>query len=150
MTASIIRPLHGRLEVHGLRGPRGSEPTNREMFKDAAGGPIRPEWVPAGDGQPGWTGHWAIARQHLTVVAEAIALRDGSVDLEMHYSDAERCDGRCQRATGDDCTCSCEGQHHGRGEHAAWKQVGDTMLVRSTGEKIVTRTLTAKEVRGLH
>jgi hypothetical protein len=141
MSATIIRPLHGRIEVHGLRAPSEGEPSNREMFKDAAGGPIRPDWVPAPTGRPYWEEFWTIAREHLTVVAEAIALRDRFVDIEMHYSGTERCDYRCQNAQGDDCTCSCEGARHGEGLHAAWRQVGDTTLVRSTGEKIVKRRL---------
>ena len=94
--ATIVRPKHGRLEVHGLRAPRRDEPSNRDMFKDAAGGPIRPTWVKAPDGAPGWRGHWTIARDHLTVVAEAIAIRDGSVTIEMHYSTSEQCALRCQ------------------------------------------------------
>lgn len=147
MTAQIVRPIHGRLELYGLRAPRAGEPSNRMMFQDATGRAIRPTWIPAELGRPGWTGHWTIAREHLTVVAEVIALRDGAIDIEMHYSEAERCDWRCQNAKGSDCVCSCEGEHHGTGEHAAWKQVGDTTLVRSTGIRIVHRRLTAREVR---
>lgn len=118
------------------------------MFKDAAGGPIRPDWIPAPDGRPYWEGFWTIAREHLTVVAEAIALRDRFVDIEMHYSGTERCDYRCQNAQGDDCVCSCEGAHHGEGLHAAWTQVGDTTLVRGAGEKIVKRRLRRTDLTG--
>lgn len=141
MSATIIRPLHGRIEVHGLRAPHEGEPSNREMFVDAAGGPNKPNSIPAPDGRPYWEGFWTISREHLTVVAEAIALRDRFVDIEMHYSGTERCDYRWQNAQGEDCTCSCEGVHHGEGLHAAWTQVGDTTLVRGTGEKIVKRRL---------
>jgi hypothetical protein len=68
-----------------LRAPRDGEPTNKDMFKDAAGAAIRPTWVAAAKGQPGWMGYWTISRQHLTDVAETIAIRDGRVELEMHY-----------------------------------------------------------------
>lgn len=110
--------------------------------QDAA---IRPDWVPAEDGQPGWTGYWTIYRQHLTLVAEAIAIRDGEVHIEMHYSLSEQCDRRCQQARGDECTCSCEGKHHGEALHASWIEVGPTTLVRSQGMKVVTRVLTRKQ-----
>jgi len=147
MSALIIRPLRGRIRVHGLRAPRGDEPPNRQMFKTAADAAIRPTWVSAPDGQPGWHGYWTISRTHLNVVAEAVAIRDGEVTVEMHYSDKEQCDSRCQDATGDDCTCSCEGKHHGEGQYASWKEVGATTLVRSTGEKTITRVLTRKKAQ---
>jgi hypothetical protein len=141
MTAKIIRPLTGRIQVHGLRGPRGDEPTNKIMFKDAAGAAIRPAWVDAAEGRRGWEGHWVIARKHLTEVAEAIAIRDGSVEIEMHYSPNEKCDLRCRKAEGDDCTCACEGKYHGKAQHASWLEVGETTLVRGEGRKVVNRVL---------
>lgn len=112
------------------------------MFKTSTGKAIRPEWIPADPGQPYWTGYWTIAREHLSDVARAVAIRDGSVTIEMHYSTTEQCDSRCQGATGVDCTCACEGEHHGNGEHAAWIPVGDTTLIRGAGSKIVVRSLT--------
>lgn len=145
MTATIIRPLKGRIQVRGLHAAKSGQPTNKQMFKTAAGAAIRPTWVAAPSGEPGWKGYWTIARQHLTDVAEAIAIREGSVLIEMHYSTAEQCDSRCQTAEGDDCTCSCEGKYHGKGEHAAWLEVGDTTLFRGGEEKIVTRTLDAQK-----
>lgn len=113
MSALIVRPLQGRIEVRGLRAPREGEPTNEQMFKTAAGAAIRPTWVDAPPGMPRWKGYWTISRNHLSVVAEAIAIRDGDVRIEMHYSEHERCDSRCQGATGDDCTCSCQGRSYG-------------------------------------
>ena len=117
------------------------------MFKTAADAAIRPTWVSAAEGQPGWNGYWTISRNHLNAVAEAIAIRDGEVIVEMHYSEREQCDSRCQTATGDDCTCSCEGKHHGEGQYASWREVGATTLVRGTGEKAVTRVLTRKDAQ---
>lgn len=144
MTALIIRPTTGRMEVHWLRAPRGDEPANKEMFRTATGLSIRPTWVRSAPDEPGH-GHWTISREHLTDVARAIAVRDGRVEIEMHYNESERCDNRCQNATGNDCTCTCEGKYHGAGEHAAWRQVADTTLVKSDGIKIVTRVLTRAE-----
>lgn len=147
MTARIIRPLSGRIQVRGLRAPRGDEPSNKSMFKDAAGSAIRPTWVDAEEGQPGWAGYWTIAREHLTEVAESIAIRDGIVEIEMHYSPTEKCDVRCRRATGDDCTCACEGKHHGKAQHASWLEVGETTLVRGEGLKIVHRVLEREQAK---
>lgn len=143
--ATIVRPRLGRLEIHGLRRARGDEPRNRVMFREATGRAILPVWVAAPPGEPGWHGHWAIAREHLTDIAEAIALRDGRVRIEMHYSLSERCDSKCQDATGDDCSCSCEGRHHGEGNHAAWREVGATTLLRSERSKVVSRELTRQQ-----
>lgn len=145
MAALIRRPLRGRIEVRGLRAPRGNEPPNKQMFKTAAGKAIRPTWIDAPPGSPGWAGYWTISRQHLTVVAEAVAIRDGLVNVEMHYSTTEQCDRRCKNAKGDDCTCSCEGKNHGDGDHASWTPVGDTTLVKSSGTRIATRQLTRAE-----
>lgn len=147
MTATIVRPMRGRMRVHGLRAPRGDEPTNRTMFKTATGKAIRPEWIAAAEGEPGWKGHWEIAREHLTDVAEEIALRDGRVTIEMHYSTTEQCDARCQRAEGDECTCACEGKYHGNGHHASWLEVGETTLIHNAGEKIVVRELTRSQAK---
>jgi hypothetical protein len=141
MTAKIIRPLTGRIQVHSLRAPQGDEASNKSMFKSAAGAAIRPTWVPAPEGQPGWAGHWTIARTHLTDVAESIAIRDGSVEIEMHYNLTEKCDRRCRGADGDECTCACEGKHHGNAQHAFWVPVGETTLIRSEGRKVVSRVL---------
>lgn len=141
----IIRPLTGRIQVRGLRAHRGDEPTNKSMFKDAAGAAIRPTWLEADEGQPGWAGYWAISRQHLTEVAESIAIRDGSVEIEMHYSQTAKCDRRCRTAQGDECTCACEGKHHGKAQHASWLEVGETTLVRGEGRKVVTRVLDRRQ-----
>lgn len=145
MTATIIRPTRGRIKVQGLHAPRVGQPTNKQMFKTATGAAIRPTWVAAPPEEPYWHGYWTIARQHLTDVVEAIAIRDGSVFIEMHYSTAEQCDSRCQTAEGSDCTCSCEGRYHGKGEHAAWLEVGETTLVRGGAEKVVMRTLSKEQ-----
>lgn len=119
MTARIIRPLRGRIRVKNLRAPGNRQPTNKEMYRTAASAVIRPTWVEDPSGEPGWRGCSSIARQHLTDVAEAAAIRDGLVLIEMHYSVVEQCDMRCQIAEGSDCMRSCEGKDHGKGEHAA-------------------------------
>lgn len=147
MTATIIRPLTGRLQIRNLHAPRKGELPNKTMFRNAAGSGIRPTWVAAADGQPGWAGYWTIARTHLTDVAEIIAIRDGAVEIEMHYNTTEKCDGRCTTAERDECTCSCEGKNHGQGHHAGWLKVGDTTLVRGGGKKVVKRRLTGEEAR---
>lgn len=66
------------------------------MLKTAVGAAIRPTWVDAPEGRPGWEGHSTISRENLTDAAEAIAIRDRSVDIEMHYSEAEKCDPTVQ------------------------------------------------------
>lgn len=127
-----------------MRRPREGEPTNREWFKDETGRAIRPEWVP---GPKGWDGHWAIARAHFMTVARALAERFGAVEVVMDFNEHERCDRRCQEATGTDCTCQCMGQHHSGGIYRGWIEVGDTTLVRSAGVKRSMTVLTSQQVR---
>lgn len=136
----IFRPLHDRFQVHGMPAPRDGEIPNKAWFKEVTGRPIRPKWV------GGRGGHWVIAREHMTIVAQELAIRFGEVEVIADYSTSEKCDRRCKDATGDDCECSCRGANHGDGTQASWKQVGDTTLVRSSVER-VRRTLTAKKAR---
>lgn len=57
-------------------------------------------------------GVWAIARPHLRYLVEGLAERFGHVDVVLDFRQSERCDTRCQRARGDECTCSCLGENH--------------------------------------
>lgn len=125
-----------------MRRPHENEPTNREWFKDETGKAIRPLWV---EGPRGWDGYWTIAREHFMTVARAMAMRFGEVDLVMDFNESERCDRRCQTATGEDCTCSCMGLHHRGGVYAGWVEVGETTLIRSAGVKQSRAILTRKE-----
>lgn len=144
MTIRIFRPVHEtRFQVAGMPRPREGEPTNKDWFKEITGRPIRPTWI---SGPNGWDGYWVIARQHMTLVAEELALRYGTVHVTAEYSTLEKCDTRCQNATGDDCQCSCLGVRHGEALQASWKQVGATTLVRSAGIAIVERVLTSTDV----
>lgn len=65
--------------------------------------------------------------------------------MEKHYSQTEKCDQRCRTAGGDDCTCTCEGKHHGKAQHASWLEVGETTLVRGEGPKVATRVLDRRQ-----
>lgn len=105
-------------------------PTNRDWILDELGSQyIRPDWNNMVS-----PGRWEIARKHLRPLVEALAARFGEVDVYLEFSTTERCDRRCQRATGDDCTCSCRGEHHGGGVYwKQWTQVGDETLVGEVG-----------------
>jgi hypothetical protein len=50
----------------------------------------------------------------------------------LDFRQSERCDTRCQRARGDECTCSCLGENHrGAAYWRNWIEVGETTLVAS-------------------
>lgn len=123
---TIVRPVHGRVEIHGMRRPGPGQPANRQWLKDVLGDRIRPTWVP---GPQGWDGYWTISREHFDEVTRALAIRLGQVDIDLHYSQLQKCDTRCQAARGTDCVCECMGENHGVGAHASWTQVGDTTLI---------------------
>ncbi|WP_344287210.1 hypothetical protein [Streptomyces synnematoformans] len=104
--------------------------TNRAWLLDELGSQrIRPDWNK--DVTPG---RWEIAKPHLRTLIEALADRFGEVDVYLEFSTTERCDRRCQRAEGDDCTCSCRGENHGGSAYwQRWVQVGEDTLVSNIG-----------------
>ena len=60
---------------------------------------------------------------------EALQSEFGQVKVITWHCDAERCGERCQRARGDECTCSCGGVNHGilgvlSGHRRGWRLAG--------------------------
>ncbi|GFE25691.1 hypothetical protein [Streptomyces nigrescens] len=108
-------------------------PTNRDWILDELGSRrIRPDWNNTVSPR-----RWEIARTHLRPLVDALAFRFGEVDVYLEFSTTERCDRRCQRAEGDDCTCSCRGEHHGGGVYwKHWTQVGEETLVSEFGRVV--------------
>lgn len=97
--------------------------SNRAWLLDELGDRIRPDWNREEH-------RWEIARPHLAVLTSALADRFGEVDVYLEFATTERCHNMCQGATGDDCTCSCRGEHHGGGAYwTRWTQVGDEILM---------------------
>jgi hypothetical protein len=97
--------------------------SNRRWIQAELGDLMRPTWNST-------AGQWEIARPHLRVLIEAMALRFGQVDVYLEFSTRQRCDTRCQQAGGDDCVCSCMGENHGGAAYwRHWTHVGDTTLV---------------------
>lgn len=140
----VERPLHEtRFWVSGMPKPRPGELANKYWFKDVTGLAIRPEWEA---GPYGWDGYWTVAREHMSLVVEELALRFGQVEVWAECSTLEKCDARCQTARSDNCTCSCLGTRHGEALQASWKQVAATTLVRSDVAE-VHRVVTAADVR---
>lgn len=121
-----------------MRGPHIYRPTGTDRIR---------LWMPYGDGtnrrwlhqqlgariQPIWSKEhrrWLIARNHFTTLVGDLLGRFGQVDVSVEFSTTQRCDTRCREAYGDDCQCSCLGEHHGGGLWHGWIQVGDTTLIR--------------------
>lgn len=115
----IYRPLApDRIQ---LRMPY--DPANRRWLHQTLGDRIQPVWDKPGR-------RWLIARAHFGVLVDALVDRFGVVDVDAEFSTAQKCDRRCMEATGDDCECSCMGEHHGGGIWFGWVEVGDTTLIR--------------------
>lgn len=73
---------------------------------------------------------WEIAGPPLRTLTMALANRFGEVHIILEFSTTERCDHKCQTATGDDCSCSCRGEHHGGGTYwMNWQLVGEDTLI---------------------
>lgn len=116
------RPVEGRV-LTKMPYDGGS---NRWWLHDHLGDRIQPEHR--------GKGVWAIARPHLRYLVEGLAERFGHVDVLLDFRQSERCDTRCQRARGDECTCSCLGENHrGAAYWRNWIEVGETTLVASGG-----------------
>ena len=96
--------------------------SNRWWLHQTLGSRIRPTYD-----KP--TGRWLIARPHFTVLIGALLERFGVVDASVEFSTTQKCDTRCREASGDDCECSCQGEHHGGGLWEGWIQVGETTLI---------------------
>jgi hypothetical protein len=113
--------VRGRIVVK-MPYDRAEPGANRRWLHAYLGRRIRPKYVGAGK--------WEIARQHLKHVVEGLAERFGLVNVHLDYLENQRCDVRCQEATGDDCVCQCAGENHGGSAYQRdWIQVGDTTLI---------------------
>lgn len=103
--------------------------SNRSWLLDELGARIRPDWNRTASPR-----RWEIARSHLRTITEALARRFGEVDVYLEFSTTERCDRRCQRASGDDCTCACRGENHGGSAYwKGWTLVGEETLAGAVG-----------------
>ena len=103
---------------------------------------VRPRWNPDDRG-------WLVARSRVDDVLCAVALDYDSVTVarEGRPDGTEKCDTRCRKAIGLDCSCSCMGVHHGE-EHwqdNGWSLVGDTTLTRRGKSVWTVRTITRGE-----
>ena len=98
--------------------------SNRAWIHEVLGSRIRPEYNRQ-------TREWEVARDHLLSLVEALAERFGEVDVLLEYSTTQKCDRRCREAQGDDCECSCLGEHHAGGMYMhGWIEVGETTLIK--------------------
>ncbi|CAM5626307.1 hypothetical protein STENM36S_03980 [Streptomyces tendae] len=105
---------------------------NRAWLHDELGDRIRPDW-----NNTVRPGRWEIAKPHLRTLTEALANRFGEVHVYLEFSTTERCHTKCQGANGDDCTCSCRGEHHGGGVYwTHWHLVGEDILVGPVGRVV--------------
>lgn len=119
----LWRPVGtARLELQ-LPARRG----NRAWLRTVLGAGARPQLD---------TDRWRIARSHLQHLVDEVPERFGALELFLDFRTTERCDTRCQRARGDDCTCSCMGANHGGSQYwKQWRLVSETTLVMPTGLK---------------
>lgn len=117
----IYRPLQPERMRLWMPHQGGS---NRSWLHAALGARIQPVYDSP-------SGRWLIARPHFTVLVDALLDRFEQVDVSAEFSATQKCDTRCRNAEGDDCDCSCLGEHHGGGLWGGgWFQVGETTLIR--------------------
>lgn len=116
---SVYRP-HGT-ERFWLRLPYADD--KRAWLHQVCGQRVHLEW-------DGLSHTWRLARAHLRRLVDALAERFGEVDVRFDISAADRCNARCRKAAGDECTCSCLGENHGgAGYWKNWRAVGEPTLL---------------------
>lgn len=145
MTPTITRPIQGDLEIRYLpRNASGSE-SNGAWLRHLRDPSLHATWVADADGKHG---HWAVARQHLELVAEAIADLVGEVDIYEEYHRDVECNRSCRNAKRDECVCSCCGENHGTdsgaGIRVGFERVSSS--ARTDGVVVVHRRLTRDDV----
>lgn len=112
---SVYRP-HGTAQLWAQL-PYG--PDNRVWLHEVCGARARLEW-------DSLSRTWHLARAHFRPLVDALVTRYGEVDVRVDISAADRCDARCVKATGDECTCSCFGENHGgAGYWKNWTALGE-------------------------
>ena len=114
----VRRPAEGRLRVT-IPWREGG---NRKLIRSVCGPRARPEWDARAR-------RWLIARIPFLPLIEALQSEFGQVKAITWHCDVERCGERCQRAHGDECTCSCGGVNHGilgvlSGHRRGWRLAG--------------------------
>ena len=69
-----------------------------------------------------------------------------SVYIIQPYREQEKCAPACWNATGDECQCSCMGEHHGtQGPAGRWKVISETFAARWEEQAVACRLMTRKK-----
>ena len=111
--------------------------------------PYAGTWLRSGRGRiPKWNTtqrHWTIPKAWFnSVVAQCLATF-GRVYIVQPYRAYEKCAPACWNAMGDECECSCMGEHHGsQGPNGRWKVVSDTFAIKWGEESVACRLVTSK------
>lgn len=80
---------------------------------------------------------WTVPKAWFNLMVQQCLATFGSVYVVQPYREQEKCAPACWNALGDECQCSCMGEHHGsQGPAGRWKVVSDSFATR-WGEKAV-------------
>lgn len=118
----------GALEINKvrnwLRRPRGHEPTWNDEKR-----------------------YWQVPRTWFKHLPQQCVERFGSVYIIQPFREKEVCARACWEATGEECNCSCMGEHHGSQQpNGSWKEVSDAFAVQWNGRHLACRLLTMRTV----
>jgi hypothetical protein len=117
MAPNLYRLLTGQLQLS-----LPYQPGNRAWLRDRLGERVHLTWVKAG--------YWAMAREHLMPLLEALVAEYGKVAVRLEFRQTQKCDRRCRDAQGDDCVCSCLGTNHKGASGRNWFEVGESTLIK--------------------
>jgi hypothetical protein len=114
--------------------------------------PYRPDnraWIRNGRRSiPKWNAkahYWDVPKAWFNKLVAECLDTFGSVYIIQPYREQEKCAPACWNATGDECQCSCMGEHHGMNNPAGhWRIISDTFATRWGEHAIACRLITRR------
>ncbi len=121
-------PVLIRTVQSGLRIRLPFRPYNRAWLKGERR--MKPKW--SRDRR-----YWTVPKAWFNAMVQQCLQEFGRVYVVQPYREQEKCAPACWNAVGDECQCSCMGEHHGsQGPAGRWKVVSDTFATQ-WGERAV-------------
>ncbi len=86
--------------------------------------------------------YWQLPKSWFNDFVDRCLLKFGRVYIIQTYRQQEKCAPACQQAVGHECTCSCMGANHGRGNDGTWFEVSNTFATRWLNQQLACRLIT--------
>lgn len=85
---------------------------------------------------------WMVPKAWFNAMVQQCLATFGMVYVVQPYREQEKCAPACWNALGDECQCSCMGEHHGSQSPAGrWKVVSDTFATQWMEKAVACRLI---------